>query len=226
MFIKLAITCFCSLALLAGACGSQSRSNQAATQANAPETTSATSSIPPASPANVNGAPGVQPAANSPASVAKGTGFLDACAMLEKAEIKSVQGADVQSTIPSTQTNGGLAISQCYFTVISGAQNLSVHLEVIQPDAKTPNAVKDYWEKSFGEKEKGAGEKEDEESKAPLAVSGVGDEAFWLGSSRAGAVYALQHGRMVRVSVGGGDDQKIKIEKSKKLIANVMKRLS
>jgi len=34
-----------------------------------------------------------------------------------------------------------------------------VHLEVIQPDPKTLNAVKDYWERTFGEEHKVEGAK-------------------------------------------------------------------
>jgi hypothetical protein len=147
--------------------------------------------------------------------------------MIDKSEIAAVQGAEVKSTVPSTQMSGALAISQCYYTVSSadGSKNLSVHLEVIQADPKSPNAVKDYWERTFGEKDKGKGGEEEKESKPPLAVSGVGEEAFWIGNARVGALYALKKGRMVRVSVGGADDSKTKLEKSKKLVASVLKRL-
>src|SRR5207249_3363946 len=102
-----------------------------------------------------------------------------------------------------------------------------VHLEVIQADSsKTPNAVKDYWERTFGEKHKGEEGEEEKGSRPPLPVSGVGEEAFWIGNARAGAFYALKKGRMVRVSIGGADDQKTKIEKSKRLAANALKHLS
>jgi len=47
-----------------------------------------------------------------------------------------------------------------------------------------------------------------------------------MGSEKAGAVYVLTKNRMVRVSVGGPDDAKTKIEKSKTLAAKVLKRLS
>ena len=88
-----------------------------------------------------------------------------------------------------------------------------------------PNAVKDYWEKSFGEKAEG-GDDEEKESGKPLPVPGIGEEAFWTGNSKAGAVYALKKNKMVRISLGGPDDVKTKIEKSKKLIASVLKRIS
>jgi hypothetical protein len=228
MFVKLASTLFCCLVLLANGCGSKTGDGQTIAPANAPETASASPASPSSSPANVNGTASPQTPTNSSASEAAGTGFLDACAMINKSEIAATQGAPVQSMVPSTQTNAGLAISQCYYTVSSadGSKNLSVHLEVIQPNLKIPNAVKDYWERTFGEKHKGEGGEEEKESKPPQPVSGVGEEAFWIGNARVGALYALHKGKMVRVSVGGADDAKTKIEKSKKLAADVLKRLS
>lgn len=228
MFMKFSSTIFCCLVLIANGCGSKSGDGQTAAQANAPQTAAAPPSIPASSPANVNGAASLQPSVNSTAGPTTGTGFLDACALLEKSEITAVQGAEVQSTVPSTQTSGDLAISQCYYTVNSadGSKNLSVHLEVMQADPKSPNAVKEYWERSFGEEHKGEGGEAEKESTPPRAVSGVGEEAFWIGNAKVGALYGLKKGRLVRVSVGGADDQKTKIEKSKKLVANVMKHLS
>ena len=220
MSIKLGIALLSILVLLAGGC--DSKSEEIVSQSNAAPTASASN------PANVNVAASPTPAANSGASPL-GTGFVDACALIEKSEIASVQGAEVQSTVPSTQMNGSLAISQCYYTVTSaaGSQNLSVHLEVIQADPKSPNAVTEYWEKAFGEKEdKGEKAEEEKESGPPLPVRGIGEEAFWIGNARVGALYALKKGKLVRVSVGGADAQKVKIEKSKKLVANVLKRLS
>jgi hypothetical protein len=220
MFIKLGINLLWILVLLASGC--DSKSGETVSQSNAPQMASASN------PANVNGAASPSPVANSGASPLS-TGFVDACGLIEKSEIASLQGAEVQSTVPTTQMNGSLAISQCYYTVTSaeGSKNLSVHLEVIQADPKKPNAVKEYWERAFEEKEgKGEKDEKEQESGPPLPVRGVGEEAFWLGNARVGALYALNKGKLVRVSVGGADDQKTKIEKSKKLVANVLKRLA
>jgi hypothetical protein len=222
MFVKPGITLLCFLVLLANGC--DSKSAETATQANAPRTPSASAS----NTANVNSAASPAPTANLEANLKAGAGFVDACALIEKSEIASLQGAQVQSVTPSTQMNGALAISQCYYTVAStdGSDNLSVHLEVIQPDPTSPNAVKEHWERAFGDKE-GKGEKEAEkESGPPQTVRGIGEEAFWVGNAKVGALYALKKGKLVRVSVGGSDDPKTKLEKSKKLVASVLKRLA
>jgi hypothetical protein len=215
MVVKLCVTFV--LFFLASGCDSK-HGNQNASQTNGSQTVSTPATAPNTTPTGV---------ITSPAS---GPGLIDACALIEKSEIAAVQGAEVQAIKPSAQMNGALAISQCYFSVTSsdGSKNLSVHLEVIQPDPKSPNAVKEYWEKVFKEKGRREGEKEEEEEKRspPQSVSGVGEEAFWLGNPKAGALYALKKGRMVRVSVGGGDDLKTKIEKSKNLAAKVLKRIA
>jgi hypothetical protein len=223
MTFKLGITLLGSLILLATGCNS--KSGGTVPQANAPQTASASAS----NPANVNGAASPSPTINSPASPPSGTGFVDACALIEKSEIASVQGAEVQSSTPSTQMNGALAISMCYYTVTSAdsSKNLSVHLEVIKADPKSPNAVKEYWERAFEDKE-GKGEKgeEEKESGPPQPVRGIGEEAFWMGNARVGALYALNKGKLVRVSIGGAYDPKTRLEKTKPLVANVLKRLS
>lgn len=230
MLFKLCVSLLCSLVLLcslgflATGCESKSGDGLTTAKANAPQTASASTSSSP-SPASVNSAASPQPPAPSSASPATSSGYLAACALIEKSEIASVQGAPVQSEVPSTQAGNALAISQCYFTVASpdGSKNLSVHLEVIQADAKSPKAATEYWEKAFSSK--GESDEAEKEASKPLPIPGVGEEAFWVGNTRAGALYALKKARIVRVSVGGPDDMKTKLEKSKTLIAKVLKRL-
>jgi hypothetical protein len=204
MFSKLAISLLCFLVSPGNACESKSRSAQ-----TAQETMST---------------------ANTPSVAA-----LDACTLIEKSEIASVQGVQVQQTQPTSQTAGELNISQCYYTVIDGSKNLSVFVQVIQRDPKSAsaNALKEFWEKKVvreGEehesKEKSAAKYEEEEELGPsLRVSGIGDEAFWLGSSRGGALYVLKKDKLLRVSVGGTDDAKANLEKSKTLAKKALARL-
>ena len=219
MLFKLSICLISCLFLLANGSGSKSALAQNSAPVNAPQMASPS----PSKPASVNGAVKPEPSAGSRSSA----GLLDACTLIDKSKIASLQGAPVQSTVPSNQTGGALAISQCYYTVVDASKNLSVHLQVIQAAKKgsRSNVVKDYWEKAFEDKDRGEEEGEKEASK-PLPINGVGEEAFWVGNNAVGALYALKKGNMVRVSVGGPDDAKTKIEKSKKLAAIVLKRLS
>lgn len=165
-----------------------------------------------------------------------------ACGLIEASEVAAVQGARVRGLTPSDRPGGDFAASQCYYAVSSddGLKNLSVHLEVTR--GKGGAALKEFWEGRFGreerrEREEGEkGEKKgegarardegEEESAPPQRVEGIGEEAFWLGNPRAGALYVLKGDNMVRVSVGGADDMKTKIEKSKRLAAFALKRLT
>ena len=219
MFVKLGIFLVFLLAVLACGCSSKSADGQSPGLANAPQTA-------PTPPSN---APTAIPTTNaetkpqSAASPSSGQASTDGCALIEKSEIESVQGGKLQGTVPSRRDGNALAISQCYYTIFSsdGSKNLSVHLEVMQNDPKSPNqnAVSALWTKFHGAK----GTKKTEK---PKSVPGVGDEAYWLGNEKAGALYVLNKGKIVRVSIGGSDDAAAKIEKSKKLVANVMRRLT
>jgi hypothetical protein len=203
MFFKLAISLLCFLVSLGSACESKSG--------------------------------GVQ---NSVADPPSSEGVLDACALIEKSEIASVQGAEVQQVQPTSQKNGDLHISQCYYTATSadGSKNLSVFFQLIQLDSRSArqDALKEFWKERFGrestekrreEKEEREGGEEEEAINAPVRVSGIGDEAFWLGTSRGGALYVLKKEKVLRVTVGGADDAKAQIDKSKTLAKKALARL-
>ncbi|MCA1593629.1 MAG: hypothetical protein LC754_13455 [Acidobacteria bacterium] len=225
MIIKISIALMLCLVFFANSCESKSGGQNSAPSSNTQQTAS---NAPAANVSGANAAEQATPAANSAASnEAPVVAGPDICSLIDKSEIAAVQGAQVQSVVPSSQMSGALAISQCYYTVISadGSKNLSVHLQVMRGDAKAAgrNAAKDFWEEKF-KHEKDRGE-EEEETGQPLPIKGVGDEAFWMGNDRVGALYALKGDKIVRVSVGGPDDGKVKIEKSKTLARKTLQRL-
>jgi len=182
---------------------------------------------------------GQHPAPEGNTSQTASAGALDACALIEKSEIASVQGVEVQQVQPTSQKHGDLNISQCYYTVISadGSKNLSVYVQVIQLDPKSArrDALKEFWEERFRsesrerrgeEREEREREEEEEAINPPVRVPGIVDEAFWLGTSRGGALYVLKKDKVLRVTVGGADDSaKAQIEKSKTLAHKALARL-
>lgn len=162
-----------------------------------------------------------KPEAASPAANAAG-GAPDTCSLIEASEVEAVQGVRVQQTTPSSRESDGLSIAQCFYTVISsdGLKNLSVHLEVTRDDPAAAGGVLDkIWKEKFQQA------KEKRKAEKPKPVEGVGEEAFWLGNNKMGALYVLKKNRMVRVSVGGADEEGSKIEKSKKLAEKALARL-
>ena len=228
MFLKLGISLVCFLVSLGNACDSKSRAGEQPAPDDASQAAATTKS------AELKGE------ANSEAGSASSAAALDACTLIEKSEIASVQGVEVQQMQPTSQKHGELNISQCYYTVISadGSKNLSVYLQVIQRDPKSSkrDALKEFWEERFEregkekteakrEAKREEREEEEEEINPPLPVSSVGDEAFWLGTSRGGALFVLKKDKVLRVTVGGTDDVKAQIEKSKTLAKKALARL-
>jgi flagellar biosynthesis GTPase FlhF len=68
-------------------------------------------------------------------------------------------------------------------------------------------------------------EREAEEAAKPRPVSGVGDEAFWVGSRIKGTLYVRQKDVVLILSIGGADDDNAKIKKTSALAQKALKRL-
>lgn len=223
MIIKISVALMCCLAFFAEGCESKS----GGTANSAPSNTQQTVSASPANSLEVKSEGRPAPLANPAHSESVANAAPDVCALIEKSEIASVQGEPVRSVAPSSYTSDGLTFSQCYYTVMSaeGSKNLSVHLQVIRSAAKSPgrNVIRNFWEKL--KSEKGRSEKEEQEGGKPMPVSGLGDEAFWMGNNLMGAIYALKKDKIVRISVGGPGDAKTRIEKSKTLAQKSLQRL-
>jgi hypothetical protein len=171
---------------------------------------------------------------------------INACGLLTSQEIQSVQGESLKETKASGSAESGFSISQCFFTLPTF--NNSISLAVTQKgDGAGARDPKEFWEETF-EKDEDADRKSDkksekereaetkksrtkndkekeEEAASPLRIVGVGDEAFWTGSRVGGALYALKGNTYVRVSVGGKGDQQTKINRSKALARLALKRL-
>jgi hypothetical protein len=153
----------------------------------------------------------------------------DACGLLTRSEIKAVQRVRITDGKPSSRTEGSLSTSQCFYTAEPFAK--SVSLELTQPGGGPGEGPRDQWQRIFhrtvaeeAENGKNPGEKGEKTSK-PLPVSGVGEEAFWIQTGPIGALYVLKTDAYIRVSVGGGDAAKVKIDKSRALARKALKRL-
>ena len=176
-----------------------------------------------------------------PSSSSQTKARIDACSLLTSAEIEGVQKEAVKETKLSGSSNGGFSVSQCFFTLPTFTNSIS--LQVTQRgDDSAARDPREFWRETFHrdrksekerereEKEKGrekrrSEEEEEGEGAPPLKVSGVGDEAFWVGSRVAGALYVLKGNSYLRVSIGGAGAQKEKIQKSKDLGQRVAARL-
>ncbi len=56
-------------------------------------------------------------------------------------------------------------------------------------------------------------------------MTGIGDEAFWVGDHGVATLHVLKGDAFLRISVGGGGDESTRIEKTKTLARKALKRL-
>jgi hypothetical protein len=143
-----------------------------------------------------------------------------ACTLLTKEEIQAVQGETFKDTKPSHKLAAGLSVSQCYFELPTAANSVVLTVTRKAEGGREPSQS---WQDMFHREKES--EKRDEKGAEPQKIDGLGEEAFWTGTRVGGALFVLKGNCYVRVSVGGAGDQAQKIEKSKKLAENVLKRL-
>ena len=171
------------------------------------------------------------------ACAAAATGKFDPCSLLTRGEIEEVQGDRVVSTKASEPERDRFAVSQCFYSLATFSKSIS--LEVTRRRPQAAESPRTGWKQMFAraldrakEREeeaesegKGGREKGRRAAARPLGVSGVGDEAFWDGSSLSGGLFVLKGDSYFRLSVGGPENETVKIEKLKKLARRALARL-
>ncbi|HEX7296436.1 MAG TPA: hypothetical protein VF251_11820, partial [Pyrinomonadaceae bacterium] len=178
--------------------------------------------------------PALSSAATSPETSAPPGGVkpkTDACALLTTADIEAVQKETVKDTKLTGSSQRGFNVSQCFFTLPTF--NNSISLQVTQRgEGSGSRDPREFWRETFhreseseresererdkrNKKEERGREEEEEDRSPPQKVSGVGDEAYWVGDRIGGALYVLKGDSYVRVSIGGGGSQADKIQKLK-----------
>ena len=146
----------------------------------------------------------------------------DSCALLTKEEIQTVQGELFKDTKASQKTAAGLTVSQCYFELPTASNSIVLTITRKADGGRDPA---ESWKETFYGEKPSREKEEGKEKKELQKVEGVGDEAFWTGTRVGGALYVLKGNCYIRISVGGAGDQAQKIEKSKTLAGDVLKRL-
>jgi hypothetical protein len=162
-------------------------------------------------------------------------GKIDVCMLLGRAEIEAVQEEPVKETKASRQSTGRMLMSQCVFHTATSAKSIHVALATPERAGRSGLAPREFWQRQFHSNE--AKEEEarvagmeaelerDEERNKAQPISGLGEEAYWVGNPVAGALYVLQGNIFLRISIGGVQEESVRIEKSKVLARAVVKRL-
>lgn len=145
---------------------------------------------------------------------------IEACSLIPGAAIEAVQGEPVVAAKSSTPDRAVFAVAQCFYSLRTFTKSVSLELTRPDPESTGEEGPREYWRKVFhGEEES------EEELEAPQPVGGVGDEAFWTGNGLVGALYVLEGDAYLRISVGGAEDAKIRIKKTKRLAKVALKHL-
>ena len=224
MRLKLSIVLLCAFFAFAGCSSSQPPASNVA-----PTTQSTSPAVPGVSPTAQPGAP---PAPPDAVAVKPN---VDACALLDSADVQAVQGEAIKETKLSGHAAGGFNMSQCFFTLPTFTNSISL-LVAQRGEGAGAHDPKDFWRETFHESEREEREKdrdrdkkrreeEEEEGLPPQKVTGVGDEAYWTGSRIGGALYVLKGNSYVRISIGGPADQATKMKKSRTLAQKAVARL-
>lgn len=159
---------------------------------------------------------------------------IDVCKLLTPVDIEGVQGTHVEELKPSAQPSGGLLMSQCLLRTSAPAKSVSIALAV-----SSTQSPKDFWRKQFHsgrnnekssqtsppERKQGKAAEDEEEGSKPRAISGLGDEAFWVGGPITGALYVLRGDSFIRISLGGVRAVPERIEKSVRLARAALARM-
>jgi len=175
--------------------------------------------------------------AKNVAGVTKGT--VDACALLTSAEVEAIQGERVEETKPSVQPGGGLFARQCLFRTPTLSKSVSLSLTASDPVHPVAMTARQLWQKQFhsleleGDEESAEGKnvkklepEREGESRKPRPVRGLGEEAYWVASPVASALYVLKGEMFLRISVGSTGQESERMEKSKALARTALKRIS
>ena len=173
-------------------------------------------------------------------SAKKGTGVskgaVYACALLTPAEIEAIQGERVEETKPTVRPSGGLFATQCLFRTPTLNKSVSLFLIASDPLHPVPLTARQLWQKQFhssevdeepvaGENKKKLDPERVRESREPRPIRGLGEEAYWVASPVASALYVLKGEMFLRISVGSAGQESERMEKSKALARAVLKRL-
>ena len=184
------------------------------------------------------GGPGAATAQNAKnvAGVTKGT--VGACALLTSAEIEAIQGERVEETKPTVRPGGGSFATQCLFRTPTLSKSVSLSLTASDPLHPVALSARQLWQKQFHSSEVESDEESagreavkkleperERESHKPRPVRGLGEEAYWVTSPVASALYVLKGEMFLRISVGSTGQESERMERSKALARTALRRL-
>lgn len=153
----------------------------------------------------------------------------DACSLLSKQEVESLQAASVNDAKSSEHLDGSSRVSQCLYTAAEFSRSVTLALVQSDPKQRSERSPKDFWKEKFdpyqNEEPKTKSGDEKEQGSALKKIEGLGDDAYWVGNRFGGILYVLKGNAFISISLGGTDDEETKLKKSKVLAQKALRRL-
>jgi hypothetical protein len=171
----------------------------------------------------INAASGLTGIKSQPTAGEKAAAKNYACTLLSNSDVQRVQGEAVKEVKTSDRIEGSLLISHCFYLLPTFHKSVSFEVTRGDPNKGVGRGARERWNEAF-HRDRDREEKEKEASK-PTPVLGIGDEAFWTGNRINGAFYVLKKNIYLRISIGGPEDETMKIKKAKALAQRALARL-
>ena len=151
--------------------------------------------------------------------------MLEACTLLTHEEIASVMAEEIKETKKLEENERGFHVSMCLFALPTAGNSITVRLVQRAPgaDGRDP---REAWNQSFsaGNLQAGAASPPARPG-SPEKVPNLGDEAYWRGQKRGGALYVLKGNAYFRISLTDTRDKEAAIQKCSALAEMALKRL-
>jgi hypothetical protein len=160
----------------------------------------------------------------------------EACNLLSKEEVQSVQDAPLNETKSSEQADGVFLVSQCFYPAAEFSKSVNLALVQKDPNQRDKRSPRDFWKEKFGQYDVGdkereekaktkAGEEREKETTPPKKIAGLGDDAYWVGNRFGGILYVLKGDAFISIGLGGTDEEETKLKKSKMIAQKALQRL-
>ena len=153
----------------------------------------------------------------------------NACSLVSKEEVESVQQTPVKDAKSSERSDGTFRISQCLYTAAEFSKSVNLAFIQADPNQQSKRSPRDFWKEKFdpykNEEPRTSTRDESEEGPAPKKIVGLGDEAYWVPNRFGGILYVLKGNAFISIGIGGTEDEETKLEKSKVLAQKALQRL-
>lgn len=164
----------------------------------------------------------------------------DGCSALELGAVAAIQQTAVVAATGARRELGDRVVASCFVRSADPAR--SVSFEIVNPRESASGSARARWRTLFHRSRAEAAEEKARRPRrlavgaapaaaatadrsAALPVTGLGEEAYFVGTAAYGALYVLDGASYFRLSVGGPGDLDLKLGRARALAEDVLRRL-